>query len=194
MLTQSLFFGFVVLVVLQRSAELRVSRHHEAYLRSLGGVEHAPGHFRVMQLLHGCWLACILLEVKLLETPFRWGLAAGSLLVFLVGQWLRLSAMRALGWRWTVRIYTVPSMRAVSHGIYRYLRHPNYLGVVLEIAALPLIHGAWRTALFFSVANAALLAVRINAEERALLRYDGYDASFSALPRLWPRLRSRSSP
>ena len=116
-----------------------------------------------------------------------------ALLVFVTGQVLRLSAMRTLGWRWSVRIYTVPSMKPVATGIYRYLRHPNYLGVALEIAALPLVHGGWRTALVYTVLNAGLLAVRIKAEERALEQGGGYRESFERLPRLWPRLRARST-
>jgi methyltransferase len=193
MLSEDLYCVLVVLVALQRSAELRVSRRNEAYIRTLGGVEHAPGHFRAMQLLHGTWLASCLLEVKLLQATFHWPLAVAALLVFAAGQALRLSAMRQLGWRWSVRIYTVPSMRPVTTGIYRYLRHPNYLGVALEVAALPLVHGAWRAALVYTLLNGALLVVRIKAEERALEQGGGYRESLGMLPRLWPRLRARSS-
>jgi methyltransferase len=193
MLSETLYCLLVILVALQRSAELRVSKRNEAYLQRLGAVEHAPGHFVAMQLLHGTWLASCLLEVKLLHPASHWQLAMPALAIFVTGQALRLSAMRALGWRWSVRIYTVPTMRPVTAGIYRYLRHPNYLGVALELAALPLVHGAWRTALAYSVLNAALLVVRIRAEERALEQGGGYRESFAMLPRLWPRLRARSS-
>lgn len=193
MLSQDLYCALVVLVALQRSAELRVSRRNEAYIRRLGGVEHAPGHFRAMQLLHGTWLAGCLLEVKLLQPAFHWPLGVAALLLFAAGQGLRLSAMRHLAWRWSVRIYTVPSMRPVTTGIYRYLRHPNYLGVALEVAALPLVHGAWRTALVYTLLNGALLVVRIKAEERALEQGGGYRESLGMLPRLWPRLRARGS-
>jgi methyltransferase len=193
MLSENLYCALVLAVALQRSAELRMSQRNEAYLRRLGGVEHAPGHFRAMQLLHGTWLASCLLEVRLLHPAFHWPSAVAALLVFLGGQGLRLSAMRHLGWRWSVRIYTVPWLRPVTSGVYRYLRHPNYLGVALEVAALPLVHGAWRTALFYSLLNGALLAVRIRAEEIALEQGGGYRESFGMLPRLWPRLRARSS-
>jgi methyltransferase len=194
MLTQDAFCILVVLVALQRSAELRVSRRNEAYMLALGGVEHAPGQLAAIQLLHGTWLASMLLEVKLLHPPLHIELALVALLVFGVGQWLRLSAMRALAWRWSVRIFIVPSLPPVSAGIYRYLRHPSYLGVALEVAALPLVHSSWRTALGYSVANAALLWARIKAEERALLASGGYSESFAELPRLWPRWRARGAP
>jgi len=146
-----------------------------------------------MQVLHVGWLVSMLLEVKLLHPPLRAGLAALSLLVFVIGQVLRVSAMRALGERWTIPIMTVPGAQPVTRGIYRYLRHPNYLGVVLEIASLPLVHSAWRTALVFSVLNAALLYARIGAEERALAQSGRYEESFAALPRLWPRWPARGS-
>jgi methyltransferase len=162
-------------------------------LRTLRGVEHAPRHFRAMQLLHGSWLLSMLLEVCLLRPAFQVWLAVVSLLVFFVGQGLRLSAMRALAWRWSVRIFTVPGLDPVTGGIYRYLRHPNYLGVALELAALPLVHSAWRTALVYSVLNAALLCVRIRAEERALAESGNYRESFATLHRLWPRWPARDA-
>jgi methyltransferase len=193
MLSETLYCLLVVMVALQRSAELRVSKRNEAYLQRLGAVEHSPGHFVAMQLLHGTWLASCLLEIKLVHPAFHWQLAVPALVIFVMGQALRLSAMRTLGWRWSVRIYTVPSLRPVTTGIYRYLRHPNYLGVALEMAALPLVHGAWRTALIYTVLDAAVLAVRIRAEERALEQGGGYRESFATLPRLLPRLRARSS-
>jgi methyltransferase len=189
MLSQQLFFVLVVVVAVQRSAELRLSRRNEARLRALGAREHARGHFVIMQLLHGAWFVSTLLEVKLLHPPLHRGLAVAALLVFAAGQTLRASARRALAERWSVRVLTVPGAPPVTHGIYRYLRHPNYLGVVLELAALPLVHSAWRTALVFSIANALLLRVRVSAEERALTASGGYRESFADLHRFVPRLR-----
>ena len=90
------------------------------------------------------------------------------LTLWMVGEGLRAGAMRTLGDRWTARLYVVPGERRVRRGLYRYLGHPNYLGVVLELAALPLLFGAWRTALAMGIANALLLALRIRDEERAL--------------------------
>jgi len=97
--------------------------------------------------------------------------------------------MRALGPRWTVRVMNLPSAEPVVDGIYRYVRHPNYLGVILEIAALPLVHGAVWSAASFSVANAALLVARIRAEEHALSRDNGYGQHFGARGRFLPTLR-----
>jgi methyltransferase len=193
MVTEAAFFGLVSVVVLQRLFELRRSRRNEAYLRTLGAEEHAPGHFRAMQLLHTTWFASMCLEVHYLERPFIPLLGVMALFVFLTGQTLRLSAMRALGVRWSVRIITVPGATPVKTGIYNYLRHPNYLGVVLEIAALPLVHSAVYTALFYTAANAVLLWVRIRAEERALSEGSRYAAAFAATPRLFPRFFGSTS-
>lgn len=194
MLSQSVFLVLVLLVAVQRGVELRLSRRNELLLRGAGAREHAPGQLLVMQLLHGAWFGSMLLEVKLLHAPFQAWLGAAAALVFVVGQLLRYTAIRTLGWRWSVRILTLPGSPPVSAGIYRHVRHPNYLGVALEIAALPLVHSAWRTALIFSFANALLLAARIAAEERALAQSGGYDERFGELRRLWPRFRARGAP
>jgi methyltransferase len=193
MTTNQAFAVFVVLVALERLAELRLSRRNENRLRKLGAREHAAGHFVAMQLLHTLWLVSIVLEVTLLRPAFQLWLSALAALCFGIGQWLRYAAIHALGGRWTVRVLTLPGAAPVSRGIYRYLRHPNYLGVVLEIATLPMMHTAWRSALVFSLANAVLLAVRIRKEEQALSRNGGYDEALGPLPRLWPSFRARGA-
>src|SRR6185295_10728067 len=117
--------------------------------------------------------------------------AALGLLALVVGQALRLVAIRTLGPRWSARVITVPGAQPVTGGIYRYLRHTNYLGVVLEIAGLPLVHMAWVTALAASAANALVLAARIRAEEKALGQDNAYEASFADRPRFLPSRRRR---
>jgi methyltransferase len=193
MTTAQVFVAFVVLVGLERLAELRLSRRNERELRKRGAREHAAGHFIVMQLLHTLWLVSIVLEVALLQPPFQLGVSALATLCFGIGQGLRYAAIRALGERWCVRVLTLPGAAPVTRGVYRYFRHPNYLGVVLEIAALPLMHSAWRSAVVFSLANAMLLAVRIRKEEQALSTNGGYDEALGPLPRFWPRLRARGT-
>jgi methyltransferase len=168
MLSQWLFSGLVLLVGLQRLAEVRLSRRHEAILRRFGAREHASGHFPLMAGLHALWLPATLLEVWLAARPAELWLSVLAGALFIAGQCLRYAAIYSLGTRWSVRIYTLPGAPRVETGIYRYLRHPNYLGVVLEIAALPLMHSAWISAVVFSLANAALLRVRVREEEHAL--------------------------
>lgn len=193
MLTEDWFALLVLLVGGQRLRELRISKRNERELRRLGAREHAPGQMPLMTALHALWLVSMLLEVEVLHPqPIPWlsWLAAG---VFLTGQALRIGAMRALGGRWCVRILTLPGRAPVNGGIFRYLRHPNYLGVVLELAALPLVHFAFRTAIVFSIANALLLHRRILAEERAL-EQDGYEEALTGRPRLWPRWGAGGAP
>ena len=193
MTTSQVFVAFVALVALERLAELRLSRRNESQLRKLGACEHASGHFIAMQLLHTLWILSIVLEVTLLKPPFQLWVGVPAALCFGIGQCLRYAAIHALGGRWTVRILTLPGAAPVTQGVYRYLRHPNYLGVVLEIAALPLMHSAWRSALVFTLANAVLLTVRIRKEERALSGNGGYDEALGLLPRLWPSFRPRDT-
>jgi len=172
-------------VGVQRLWELRKSAHHERAIREKGGREHAPEQMRWMRLLHGAWIVAAPIEVFLLRRRASPGVAAAALGCFAVGQGLRFAAMRALGERWTVRVMTLPGAPAVDTGIFRYLRHPNYLGVVLEMAALPMVHGAFVTAVVASLANAALLRARIAAEEEALRTDSGYDA-LERTPRFIP--------
>jgi methyltransferase len=187
MLTRWLFIGLLLLVIGQRLWEVRLSRAHEEKLRARGAVEHAAQQMPWMVALHASWLPCTALEVWLLKPAFVWGLALPALTLFGLGQALRLIAMRTLGERWTVRVITLRTGEpAVAEGIYRYLRHPNYGGVALEIAALPLVHGAIWSALTFSVLNALLLRARIRAEERALSETGPYAEQFRDRPRFVP--------
>lgn len=172
------FAALVALVAVQRLIELRVSRRHERELRARGARETAPRQLIWMKLVHGGWIAAICIEVFALNRPFYPALAIAALAVFGLGQWLRLAAMRALGGRWTVRILTVPGESVVTGGVFRRVRHPNYLGVALEIAALPLVHTAWITALVFTALNGLVLWRRIRAEERALTRDSDYAEAF----------------
>ncbi len=180
MVSEAAFGALVAAIALQRLAELRRSRRNEARIRAMGGCEHAPGHFGSIAAVHTAWLVSMVIEVAVLRRPFLPALAGPAAVVLLAGQALRYAAISALGERWTVRILTLPGRPPVRHGIYRWLRHPNYVGVILEIAAVPLLHGAFLTSLVFTLANAVVLAVRIPAEEAALRASDGPDARSAA--------------
>jgi methyltransferase len=175
--TRLLFAGFVAALGLQRLFELRLSRLNEQRMRQRGGHEHAPETYRWIVTLHAAWFAAMLLEVFAGRRKFRPRLAALALGLLAVGQALRIMAIRTLGWRWSTRIMTVPGPEgaAVQRGIYRYVRHPNYLGVELEILAVPLVHSASLTSAVFGVANAWLLRDRIRLEEQALDTYGRED-------------------
>jgi len=169
--TRLVFLGFVAALGLQRLFELRLSRRNERRMRQRGGREHTPETYRWIVTLHAAWFGAMLLEVFAGRRKFHPRLAMLALSLFAAGQALRLTAIRTLGWRWSTRVMTVPGDAPVQHGIYRYIRHPNYLGVQLEILAAPLLHSAYLTSLVFGVANALLLRDRIRHEEQALDAY-----------------------
>ena len=178
MVTRLLFLGFVAALGMQRLFELRLSRRNEQWMRRRGGREHAPGTYRQIVVLHAAWFAAMLLEVFAGRRKFHLQVAVLALSLFGAGQALRLTAIRTLGWRWSTRILTVPGEAQVQHGIYRYIRHPNYLGVELEILAAPLVHSAYLTSAVFGAANLLLLRARIRREEQALEEEDRYRESF----------------
>jgi methyltransferase len=163
------YLSLVALVALQRLAETQRSRRAERLLREQGAQEFGAAHFPIMVALHGSWLVACAAEAWWLQSDVPQPVLAITMLILLAtGQTLRLLAMRALGPRWTARVIVLPKAPLIESGIFARVRHPNYLGVVLEIAALPLIWGCWRTALVFSLANGVLLKHRIAVEEEAL--------------------------
>jgi methyltransferase len=139
-----------------------------------------------MKILHTTWFAAMLVEVFAFHRPFIPGLTLISTILLAAGQLFRYAAIRTLGWRWTVRVMTLPGAAPIQNGIYRYIRHPNYLGVILEIIAVPLLHSAYLTAFFFALANGLLLRIRIREEESALSRTSSYREVFDDLPRFLP--------
>jgi methyltransferase len=158
----------VGLVALERLAELVVSRRNLAWSLARRGSEHGKGHYPIMVVLHTALLVGAVVEVAVAERPFLPALGWPMLALVIASQALRWWCIRTLGPRWNTRIVVVPGLPLVHRGPYRVLSHPNYVAVVLEGAALPLVHTAWVTALVFTVLNLPLLAVRIRAEEAAM--------------------------
>jgi methyltransferase len=166
--SQFWYVGLVAVVVVARGVELAVSERNRRWSLAQGGIESGAGHYPVMVLLHTGLLAGAVVEVLALDRPFLPWLGWPMLALLVASHALRWWCISTLGRQWCTRIVVVPGLSAVTSGPYRFLRHPNYLAVVLEGIALPLVHTAWVTAAIFTVANAALLRVRIAAEERAL--------------------------
>ncbi|MFL6197541.1 MAG: isoprenylcysteine carboxyl methyltransferase family protein [Thermoanaerobaculia bacterium] len=186
MSSRALFTALVVLAAAGRLLELRIANRNRRLLLARGGIEIAPGHYPWMVAVHSVWLISCLAEVWLLDRPFIPWLGALALAVFLGAFALRYWVISTLGERWTTRIVCLPGVPPITGGPYRWLRHPNYLAVILEIVSLPLVHTAWLTALVFSLLDAILLRVRIRAEEEGLSRLSGYDEAFAGRPRLIP--------
>ncbi len=158
----------IVAVAAQRLTELVIARRNMAWSRSHGGVECGAGHYPVMVVLHTGLLVGCLAEVIGVGRPFIPALGWPMLAIVAAAQGLRWWCMDTLGRQWNTRVVVIPGAPRVIHGPYRYFPHPNYIAVVAEGVALPLIHTAWITALVFSVLNGPLLRARLNAENSAL--------------------------
>lgn len=155
-------------IAAQRLLELGVARANERWAHDHGAQEYGRSHYPLFFVLHPAWMLGLLLEGRAARGEVRlW-----ALLLFVLAQPLRLWVIRSLGRYWNTRILIVPGGQRVTRGPFRYIKHPNYAVVALELATAPLAVGAWRTALAFTVLNAALLLlIRIPAEERALAAY-----------------------
>ncbi len=157
-------FAYLGLLVVERSYELWLSRRNAASTFARGGVEVGQGLYRVMAVFHALFFVACVLEAR----PFHVGLYFSFLPVALCAMALRYWAIRTLGELWNTRVIVVPGEAPVTTGPYRFMKHPNYLAVCLELFSVPMMIGAWRTALVFSLGNALILWWRIRDEERAL--------------------------
>jgi methyltransferase len=162
------YYGVLLIITFERLAELVLSRRHAAALLRRGGVEYGQRQIPVMVALHTAWLFCCWVEPIALHRAFIPALGYPMIALVAAANALRGWCVAALGPRWTVRVIVLPGMPLVKAGPYRWFAHPNYVAVVVEIAALPLAGSAWITACTFTALNAALLTVRVRCETRAL--------------------------
>jgi len=178
------YFAFLALLALERIGELVLSRRNARRAFARGAVEVGQRHYRVMAVFHTLFLVACAVEPIVWPHAYPAALGAAALAGAVAAQALRYWAIATLGERWNVRIIVLPGAAPVVAGPYRWVRHPNYVAVVLEMLCVPLIHGAFVTALAFSLGNGLLLLVRIRAEEAAL--GNGYADAFAATPRFIP--------
>jgi len=173
------FSALLAAVAAERVFEVWLSLRNTRRALERGGVEYGRDHYPWMVALHSSFFVACLLEVGVLDRPFRPVLAAPCLLLVALTMALRYWAVLSLGDRWNTRVVCEPGVPAVTAGPYRFLRHPNYLAVTIELAALPLVHGAWITAVLYSLLNAWMLHVRIGVEEAALSEHSDYRRLFA---------------
>lgn len=184
-----LYTGLVALVAVMRLVELVVSRRNVACLKACGAVEVGRALYPRMVAVHVGFLVACVAEVWLLDRPFFPRLAVVCLGLLVGAVALRWWVMATLGQRWSTRVLILPDAEPITVGPFRYLRHPNYLAVVVEFVALPMVHTAWLTAVVFSVADAAVLRRRIRSEEAALSAAGEYRRVMGRKPRLIPGVK-----
>ena len=153
-------------VAVERIADLLVAERNRAWSRARGGIEFGGGHYPVMVVLHAALLVGCLVEA--VHRPFIPALGWPMLVIVVAAQGLRWWCITTLDRQWNTRVLVIPGAARVTGGPYRFFSHPNYVAVIAEGVALPLVHSAWVTAIAFTVLNAMLLTARINVENAAL--------------------------
>jgi methyltransferase len=186
-ISERAFLLLLALIAVERVFELLLSQRNARRALAHGGIELGRGHYRVMVTMHTLSLASCVAESILVARTILPMVSAVALAGVFLAQILRYAAVATLGERWNTRIIVTPGAAPVTRGLYRWIRHPNYVAVVIEIAALPMVRECWMTAAGFTLANLLMLAVRIPAEERALGAH--YSEAFGGVSRFFPHLR-----
>jgi len=193
-LTLPAFTGLVVAVGLFRVIELGISQRRRRGLRARGAAPVPEKNFLAMVLLHAGILCGSIAEAWLAARPVIPWLAAFALTLVFGASVLRWWVIATLGPHWNVRIMASLSLGVITGGPYRFVRHPNYVAVFVELLALPLVHGAYLTAILGAAAHVWVLAQRIRAEEEVLLADPVYRAQMGSKPRFLPRLLAGNAP
>jgi methyltransferase len=180
---------FLAAVGVGRLIELRISRRHQHALAGRGIEKIPEPHFRLMVLLHAGVLLASGLEVQLLRRPFRRALALPAGAIIVLANALRWWVIRTMAGHWNVQVINSLELGVVADGPFRWIRHPNYAAVFLEMTAIPLLHGAWLTALIGTFAHIEVLRRRIATEEAVLLADPAYRAVMGPKPRFLPKVR-----
>ncbi|SHM97852.1 isoprenylcysteine carboxyl methyltransferase family protein [Mucilaginibacter sp. OK098] len=157
------FTIFISLLIIQRLSELLIARRNEKWLLSQGAVQYGQSHYPFMIAMHTLFIVSIIAEYNLRgRTEISWIFLGIFLAVLLFKFW----ALSSLGKYWNTKIYRIPGVYPVKRGPYKFLKHPNYMEVVCEIAFIPLVFHLYYTAVIFTVLNAAMLSVRITVENK----------------------------
>ena len=181
------FLLLVAAVAVERIFEMALSARNARLALARGGIEaESRAFYLAMVVAHVAFLAAGPIEVLLFGRPFLPPVAIVATWIVMLTMALRYWAILSLGERWNTRVIVIPGLPAVASGPYRFVRHPNYVAVAIEVAVLPLVHCAWVTALVATAGNALLLAARIRHEERALAAAGDYRARLAGRARLLP--------
>ncbi|HHW38580.1 MAG TPA: hypothetical protein GXX18_15310 [Bacillales bacterium] len=186
-----MFFSlFISLVILQRLAELGIARKNEKWMKANGGYEVGEDHYKYIVMVHILFFISLIMEVSFFNkaTSSLWSV---FLLFFTLAQGLRVWSLMSLGKFWNTKIIIMSNVNIISTGPYKFIRHPNYLVVVIELLVIPLLFNAFFTAIIFTLLNMVVLSIRIPIEEEALIREINYKAVFHQRARFAPT-RERS--
>ena len=182
------YLALLCIVAVLRLYELRISRRHQQEMIARGASKVDEPRFRWMVVLHTGVLIGAAAEVVFLKRPFIPILAAVCFPLFLAANAVRWWVIRTLGEHWNVQVMNSTGLGVITSGPFRYVRHPNYAAVFLEMLVLPLIHTAWITAAAGAVAHVLVLSQRLSTEERVLFSDSHYRAAMSGKPRFVPGL------
>jgi methyltransferase len=182
------FLALLLAVGLLRIFELRVSHRHRQEMMAQGATKVDEPQFRWIVFVHTAVLIGAALEVVLLHRPFLPVLGISMLVIFIAANLVRLWVVRTMGTHWNVQVMNSTGFGVVTSGPFRFVRHPNYTAVFVEMFSLPLIHTAWITAVLGFVGYAAALSKRLAVEERVLLANPAYRTAMGGKPRFLPGL------
>jgi methyltransferase len=185
------YISLLVLVGIGRLAELVISRRNQRRLEKQGARKIPEPHFRFMVLVHACVLIGAGAEVLFLHRPLIPALAIPMAALFVLSNALRWWVIRVLAGRWNVEVMDASQAGVVSSGPYRWVRHPNYIGVVAEVFSLPMIHTAWITAIAGTLGYLEILRRRLRVEDGVLLADPAYRLAMGGKPRFFPRVFKR---
>jgi methyltransferase len=192
--SQIAFVALLAAVGVGRLLEMRLSRRHQRALVAQGARREPEPGFAAMVALHTGVLFAAGVEVVALHRPFTPALGVPALVVFAFSNALRWWVIATLGPHWNVQVVGSLSLGVVTTGPYRFVRHPNYVAVFAELLALPLVHGAWLTALVGSLLHVAVLRRRLGVEEAVLGADAVYQETMGGKPRFLPRFAARLAP
>jgi methyltransferase len=187
------YLSLLVLVAIGRLAELGISRRNQRQLEKQGVRKIPEPHFRWMVFLHGGLIVCAGAEVLFLHRPLILALAIPMAVLFVLANLLRWWVIRTLAGHWNVEVMESSRVGVVSSGPYRWVRHPNYVAVVIEIFSLPMIHTAWITAIVGTLGDLEILRRRIRVEDGFLMSNPAYRLTMGGKPRFFPRLFKQRS-
>jgi methyltransferase len=184
------FLLFISVLIIQRLLELVIARRNEKWMKEQGAIEFGMRHYLYIVLMHSLFFVVLIVEKVTFSRELSrvWPLFGA---LFVCAQVIRVWAISSLGRYWNTKIIVLPNLDVVRKGPYRFIKHPNYLVVSIELLVVPLLFGSYITACLFTLLNVFMLSIRIPAEEKALREFTEYEGSFASCNRFLPKLLNK---